>query len=68
MVNMGRADVDTLGDQWTVVTRDRLPSVHVEHTLALTAEGVQILTADEGSFPEDVTPPVATGGLLTGQV
>ena len=47
MVNMGRADVDTLGDFWTVVTRDRMPSCHVEHTVAVTAEGVQILTADE---------------------
>src|SRR5579871_1389753 len=34
MVNMGRSDADVLNDHWTVVTRDRLPSVHVEHTLA----------------------------------
>jgi methionyl aminopeptidase len=47
MVNLGRADVDTLRDHWTVVTRDRMPSAHVEHTLALTANGVEILTADE---------------------
>jgi methionyl aminopeptidase len=47
MLNMGRADVDTQRDQWTVVTRDRLPSAHVEHTLAITADGVEILTADE---------------------
>ena len=46
MVNMGRAEVDTLRDHWTVVTRDGMPSAHVEHTLALTANGVQILTAD----------------------
>ncbi len=45
MVNMGRADVATLGDHWTVVTRDGLPSAHVEHTIALTTEGVQVLTA-----------------------
>jgi methionyl aminopeptidase len=47
MLNMGRADVDTQRDQWTVVTRDRLPSAHVEHTLAITVDGVEILTADE---------------------
>jgi methionyl aminopeptidase len=47
MLNMGRADVDTQRDQWTVVTRDRLPSAHVEHTLAITGDGVEILTADE---------------------
>jgi methionyl aminopeptidase len=47
MVNMGRGDVDTLGDHWTVITKDGLPSVHVEHTLALTAKGVVVVTADE---------------------
>jgi methionyl aminopeptidase len=62
MVNMRRAEVDTLGDQWTVVTRDRLASVHVEHTLALTASGVVIITADEGAFDDEPAPaptPVA---------
>ncbi len=46
MVNMGRQDVLTLRDHWTVVTRDGLPSVHLEHTLALTREGVVVVTAD----------------------
>ena len=46
MVNMGKADTRVLHDQWTVVTKDGLPSVHVEHTLALTANGVIIVTAD----------------------
>lgn len=47
MVNMGRSEVKTLGDHWTVVTKDGLPSVHVEHTFALTANGVEVLTRDE---------------------
>lgn len=47
MVNMGREDTCVLGDHWTVVTRDGLPSAHVEHTVALTSNGVLILTADE---------------------
>ncbi len=59
MVNMRRPEVDTLGDQWTVVTRDRLASVHVEHTLALTANGVFIITADEGAFDDEPTAPAA---------
>jgi methionyl aminopeptidase len=46
MVNMGRPDTRVLGDHWTVVTRDGLPSVHVEHTLALTASGLEIITRD----------------------
>jgi methionyl aminopeptidase len=46
MVNMGRRDVRTLSDHWTVVTVDSMPSVHVEHTFALTREGVVVVTAD----------------------
>jgi methionyl aminopeptidase len=47
MVNMGKEPTDTLRDHWTVVTRDGLPSVHVEHTLAITRDGVYVITADE---------------------
>src|SRR5205823_4677187 len=47
MVNMGRADTDTLRDHWTVVTKDGLASAHVEHTLAITAQGIYVVTADE---------------------
>jgi methionyl aminopeptidase len=52
MVNMGKPDVVILRDHWTVVTRDGLPSAHVEHTLALTPAGVQVITADEGAIDE----------------
>jgi methionyl aminopeptidase len=44
MVNMGDAAVEYAADGWTVVTRDRLPSAHVEHMLAITPSGVEILT------------------------
>jgi methionyl aminopeptidase len=62
MVNMGRSEVRVLSDHWTVVTRDGLPSVHVEHTLAITRNGVQIITADPEPTPptpasEPATPP-----------
>jgi len=50
MVNMGRSDTETLRDHWTVVTRDGLASAHVEHTLALTREGVYVVTADEETY------------------
>jgi methionyl aminopeptidase len=30
-----------------------MPSVHVEHTLALTSNGVIIITADEGAFEDE---------------
>lgn len=55
MVNMGRPDVETLRDHWTVVTRDGLPSVHVEHTFAVTRNGILVVTADE---EPPATPPV----------
>ena len=45
MVNLGREDVSVLGDGWTVVTRDGLPSAHFEHTVAVCTDGVEILTA-----------------------
>jgi methionyl aminopeptidase len=45
MVNLGRKDVLELPDQWTIITRDRLPSAHVEHTVALTENGVEVLTS-----------------------
>jgi methionyl aminopeptidase len=44
MLNLGGAEVDVLDDGWTVVTRDRKPSAHFEHTIAVTEDGVQVLS------------------------
>ncbi|MFO1489675.1 MAG: type I methionyl aminopeptidase [Kiritimatiellia bacterium] len=44
MLNLGAAQVVTLADKWTVVTRDRKPSAHVEHTIAITENGPEVLT------------------------
>jgi methionyl aminopeptidase len=44
MVVMGKRDVVLLDDHWTVVTQDRLPAAHFEHTVAVTDDGVEILT------------------------
>ncbi len=44
MVVMGRRDVVLLDDNWTVVTEDRMPAAHFEHTVAVTETGVDILT------------------------
>lgn len=44
MINAGVEDVEVLDDEWTVVTVDRKPSVHFEHTCVLTENGVEILT------------------------
>lgn len=44
MINMGTQETETLDDFWTVVTADRKPSVHFEHTVAITSNGPDILT------------------------
>ena len=44
MVNVGRPEVKELADNWTVVTKDGSLSAHYEHTIALTADGVEVLT------------------------
>lgn len=44
MINEGTAEVRTLADRWTVVTRDRRRSAHFEHTVAVTQDGARILT------------------------
>ncbi len=48
MLNMGGWEVQTEDDGWTVRTRDRLPSVHYEHTVAVTENGpAEILSLPE---------------------
>ena len=44
MIYLGTDKVKVLADGWTVVTLDGKPSAHFEHTIAITAEGTQILT------------------------
>ena len=44
MVNAGGAATRALSDGWTVVTADGSLSAHFEHTVAITAEGHEVLT------------------------
>ena len=44
MLNRGRRNVKTEADGWTVVTRDGSLSAQFEHTVAVTASGVSVLT------------------------
>ena len=44
MINAGTHKVSTLADEWTVVTADGKLSSHYENTIALTDNGVVILT------------------------
>ena len=51
MINMGTHQTKTLKDGWTVVTLDGQPSAHVEHTVAVTEEGPEVLTRVAESVP-----------------
>jgi len=44
MINIGGYAVQVLADGWTAVTRDRKLSAHFEHTIAITANGSEILS------------------------
>ena len=44
MINAGKKGTKLLGDGWTAVTRDRRPSAQWEHTIAVTADGHEVLT------------------------
>ena len=47
MINLGTHKTETLPDGWTVVTQDRLPSAHFEHTVAVGKTQPEILTIPE---------------------
>jgi len=44
MINAGTHEVKVLGDDWTVVTRDGRLSAHFEHSVAVTADGADVLS------------------------
>jgi methionyl aminopeptidase len=49
MVNAGGAGVKVLQDGWTAVTSDRSLSAHFEHTVAVTSDGVEVLSRPSDS-------------------
>jgi len=52
MINIGKKDVVQEEDGWTIRTKDGSPSAHFEHTMAITKDGVDILS--DFSLIEDV--------------
>ncbi len=45
MINLGKPDVKILNDGWTAVTRDKMLTAQCEHSVGVTATGVEIFTA-----------------------
>lgn len=53
MINLGTKDVKVLSDDWTAVTRDKALSAQFEHSMGVTADGVEVFTLS----PEGHTKP-----------
>ncbi|MEM7807629.1 MAG: M24 family metallopeptidase, partial [Planctomycetota bacterium] len=70
MCVVGKPDVKTLSDNWTIVTRKRKPACHFEHTLSITETGCDVLTDGrppasliEGPVKTERPSPVLDEGL-----
>lgn len=51
MLNQGKPAIRQLPDEWPVYTRDGKLSAQFEHTVAVTAHGVRVLTLRPGETP-----------------
>lgn len=47
MINLGKRHIEQLSDGWTIATKDRKPSAHFEHTIAVVGEKADILSTFE---------------------
>ncbi len=56
MINLGKPHVKILSDGWTAVTRDRSLSAQFEHSVGVTATGVEIFTLSQRHAEK---PPVS---------
>jgi methionyl aminopeptidase len=50
MINVGTWEVEVLDDEWTAVTKDGKLSAQFEHTVLVTSDGVEVLTARKGTL------------------
>lgn len=50
IIAMGSRFVDILTDGWTAVTRDGSPACQIEHTIAITKTGYEVLTKYQGNI------------------
>lgn len=57
MVSVGTKQLVELKDRWTMITKDRKPSAHFEHTIAITHEGPQRLTGPPTDHELPQLPP-----------
>lgn len=50
MINIGGWETELMNDEWTVKTKDRTLSAQFEHTMAVTADGVEIFTKSPAGY------------------
>jgi len=62
-VNLGGAGVKVLRDGWTAITSDRSLSAHFEHTVAVTADGVDVLSLVRAKDLNNEGPSVSQAHL-----
>ena len=55
MINLGKPHVKILSDGWTAVTRDRSLSAQFEHSVGVTADGVEIFTLSQRHGEKQIT-------------
>lgn len=48
IISMGRPDIETLDDDWTIITEDGSLAIQHEHTLLITERGNEVLTLRQG--------------------
>jgi methionyl aminopeptidase len=63
MVNAGSAGVKVLQDGWTAVTEDRSLSAHFEHTVAVTSDGVEVLSKPTAKELSDESQSISQAHL-----
>lgn len=68
MVNKGRKEVRQLSDGWTIITKDRMPAAHYEHTIAVREEGPADILSDHSFIEEAIQKntnlrPVTLGAM-----
>ncbi|BBN59695.1 type I methionyl aminopeptidase [Hydrogenovibrio marinus] len=51
MINLGKSDIRLLGDNWTVVTKDKKLSAQWEHTILVTESGYEAFTLRQNETP-----------------
>ena len=69
MVNLGRPETKVLSDDWTAVTRDKSLSAQFEHSVGVTATGVEIFTPSKAGLfhPTWIACGGVTGRLTKGR-